>query len=127
MNECHTCSPCVCALIFSISIIPKPCASGFSSALYRSKQTYQQLSFLTLAMSDTLVRATIISSVNLTMMPAGRPNQRVSPETQPQNPQNNNYKLLSTLHCSADFPWNANKHLFVNVFFSPEGQLSCET
>ena len=32
------------------------------------KSTYQQLSFLTLLISDTLVRATIISSVNFTMM-----------------------------------------------------------
>ena len=34
----------------------------------RSKSTYQQLSFFTLLISDTLVRATIISSVNLTIL-----------------------------------------------------------
>ena len=32
------------------------------------KSTYQQLSFFTLLISDTLVRATIISSVNLTIL-----------------------------------------------------------
>jgi len=34
--------------------------------------THQQLSFLTLAMSETLVLATIISSVSFTMLPSFR-------------------------------------------------------
>ena len=35
----------------------------------RRRITYQQLSFLTLVMSETRVRATIISSLNLTILP----------------------------------------------------------
>ena len=37
----------------------------------RPGATHQQLSFLTLAMSETLVRATIISSVSFTILRLG--------------------------------------------------------
>ena len=44
------------------------CEKEMSTKGIKASTTYQQLSFLTFPMSETLVRATIMSSVSLTMV-----------------------------------------------------------